>query len=204
MIKITTSMIVPASAPGVSVPARRCRPGRKQSTIQLAPKGPIGRRNKALAYRIWKPVMNITDALLGEHGAFYTLFDKIEEIAACESRMAMWRGATTVLEAMVESHATLEEELLVPALEPHMGKQEGPLALMIAEHDEMGRMITHIQDEPDLNRAILWIPEALEAAREHFRKEEQILFPMAEHLLGERILQQLGANWAKCRQVTIK
>ncbi|MBI4273941.1 MAG: hypothetical protein HY659_04510 [Rhizobiales bacterium] len=75
--------------------------------------------------------MKLTDALLGEHGAFYMLFDQIEEIAATENAMAQWRGATTVLEAMVNSHAVLEEELLFSALEPHLGKEAGPLALMM-------------------------------------------------------------------------
>lgn len=148
--------------------------------------------------------MRITDALLGEHGAFYMLFDQIEGIAASESAMAQWRGATTVLEAMVCSHATLEEDLLFAALEPHIGRQQGPLAVMFAEHDEMEQMLTRIQDEPDVDRAILWIPEALSAARSHFGKEEQVLFPMAEKLLGEDTLVALGAKWAGARKVMIR
>lgn len=146
--------------------------------------------------------MKLTDALLGEHGAFYMLFDRIEEIAASESAIAQWRGATTVLEAMVGSHATLEEELLFSALEPHLGDRDGPLAVMIAEHEEMERMLTHIQEEADVNRAILWIPGALRAARSHFRKEEDVLFPMAERLLGEDALMRLGEIWARTRRAT--
>jgi iron-sulfur cluster repair protein YtfE (RIC family) len=147
--------------------------------------------------------MKLTDALLGEHGAFYILFDQIETIAASESAMAQSRGATTVLEAMVGSHATLEDELLFSALEPHLGKAQGPLAVMRAEHAELERILAHIQDEPDENRAILWIPEALRIARDHFHKEEQVLFPMAERILGDDILNQLGAKWAKARCVNV-
>ena len=147
--------------------------------------------------------MKLTDALLGEHGAFYILFDQIEEIAATESAMAQWRGATTVLEAMVNSHAALEEELLFSALEDHLGKEDGPLALMYAEHKEMERMLAYIQDDPDIDRAILWISEALRAARSHFQKEEQILFPMAQRMLGEETLTRLGKAWAEARLVTI-
>ncbi|MBC8339516.1 MAG: hypothetical protein H8E39_12585, partial [Alphaproteobacteria bacterium] len=60
--------------------------------------------------------MKLTDALLGEHGAFYILFDQIEEIANIDGAIAQIQGATTVLEAMVTSHAKLEEELLFSAL----------------------------------------------------------------------------------------
>ncbi len=60
--------------------------------------------------------MKLTDALLGEHGTFYVLFNQIEKIAATEDPLARIRGATTVLGAMVDSHATLEDELLFSAL----------------------------------------------------------------------------------------
>jgi iron-sulfur cluster repair protein YtfE (RIC family) len=147
--------------------------------------------------------MKLTDALLGEHGAFYMLFDEIEKIAATESALAQWRGATTVLEAMVTSHATLEEKLLFSALEPHLGREEGPLAVLHGEHEEMERMLAHMQEEPDVDRAILWISDALSAARSHFQKEEQTLFPLAQRMLGDETLSRLGRLWAEARRVTI-
>ncbi len=42
--------------------------------------------------------VKLTDALLGEHGVFYVLFNQIEEIAAIESPLAQIRGATTVFQ----------------------------------------------------------------------------------------------------------
>ncbi len=147
--------------------------------------------------------MKLTDALLGEHGAFYALFDEIEEIAATEDAMAQWRGATTVLEAMVTSHEALEERLLFAALRPHLGNESGPLAVLHAEHEEMERFLAHMQQEPDVDRAILWISEALGAARRHFKKEEQILFPLAQRILGDEALIRMGRDWAEARRVTI-
>jgi len=147
--------------------------------------------------------MKLTDALLGEHGAFYVLFDQIEEIAATESALAQLRGATTVLGAMVYSHATLKEQLLFSALEPHLGKDDGPLAVMYDEHKEMENMLGNMEEVADLDQAILWIPEALGAARNHFQKEEQVLFPMAQSVLGDETLSRLGRAWAETRGVTI-
>ena len=147
--------------------------------------------------------MKLTDALIGEHSAFYTLFDAIEEIATRESAMAIILGATAILEAMVDSHATLEDELLFTALEPHLGKHDGPLAIMRAEHEEMKRLLWQIEDAVDADEAILLVEEALSAARRHFQKEEQVLFPMARRLLGDEELTRLGSAWAEARRVTI-
>ncbi len=147
--------------------------------------------------------MKLTDALIGEHGAFYTLFDEIEEIATRESAVPMILGTTAVLAAMVDSHATLEEELLFSALEPHLGKDSGPLAVMRAEHGEMQRLLEQIEDASDVDEAIHWVGEALSAARSHFQKEEQVLFPMARRLLGDEELTRLGSAWAEARRVTI-
>lgn len=147
--------------------------------------------------------MKLTDALLGEHATFYVLFDEIQDIAETESAIAQWRGATTVLRAMVNSHAILEERLLFSALEPLFGQQEGPLAVLKAEHREMERMLANMLEEPDVDRAILWISEALNASRDHFRKEERVLFPMAQRMLGDETLTRLGQAWAETRRVTI-
>jgi len=147
--------------------------------------------------------VKLTDALLGEHGIFYALFDQIEEIAAIEGATAQILGATTVLAAMVGSHAKLEEELLFSALEPHLGKGYGPLAVMRAEHEEMERLLGQIEDAADVEGAMLWVEEALSAARSHFQKEEQVLFPMAQRLLGDEALTRLGRAWAEARRVTI-
>lgn len=147
--------------------------------------------------------MKVTDALLGEHGAFYVIFDQVEKFAAVEGPVSQIQGATTVLEAMVGSHAKLEEELLFTALEPFLGTDNGPLAVMRAEHEELERLLTQIDDAADITRANIWVEEALRAARSHFQKEEQVLFPMAQHLLGDENLTRLGRAWAEARRVTI-
>lgn len=147
--------------------------------------------------------MKLTDALLGEHGAFYMFFDQIEKIAPIAETVAQIRGPMTVLAAMIESHATLEDELLFAALEPHLGTDVGPLAQMRAEHDELERLLGQIEETEDVNQATAWVEETLRTARSHFHKEERVLFPMAEHLLGEEALMRLGKAWADARGVTI-
>ena len=130
-------------------------------------------------------------------------FDQVEKIAPNEEAMAQIRNAMTVLSAMVDAHATLEEELLFAALEPHLGKYEGPLAQMRAEHDELERLLGQIEKAEDVNQATAWVEETLRTARSHFHKEERVLFPMAERLLGEEALTRLGKAWADARGVAI-
>ena len=147
--------------------------------------------------------MKLTDALLGEHGAFYTLFDQIEEIASMEGTMSQILGATTVLGAMVDSHATLEEKILFSALEPHLGKDEELLAELGNEHREMALLLTRIEDAADVDQAVHLVEDALSSARSHFLKEERLLFPMARSLLDEETLTRLGKQWAEARRVAI-
>lgn len=147
--------------------------------------------------------MKLTDALLGEHGAFYALFDHVEEIARTAGGVAQIQSAVTVLETMVLSHATLEENLLFAALEPHLGRDTGPLAIMQAEHEEMEVLLGRIEEASDIGTAVGWVERALSSARNHFKKEEEVLFPMAVTLLGDDALERLEYEWAKARQVSI-
>ena len=148
--------------------------------------------------------MKVTDALLGDHGAFYTLFQHIEEIATVEGTIPQILGATTVLGAMVDSHSTLEEEILFSALEPHIGMEDGPLAVMRAEHKELVHLLMQIEDATDVDQTVHLVEKALCTARAHLKKEEQILFPMAQNLLGNETLTRLGKAWAEARGVTIE
>lgn len=147
--------------------------------------------------------MKLTDALLGEHAVFYVLFSQIEELASIDGSMAQIRAATTVLAAVVESHAGLEEELLFPALEPHLGREGGPLAVMRAEHEEIARLLWCIEEADEEHEAMLAVVAALANCRDHFHKEEQVLFPMALELLDEDTLISLGRSWAEARAVQL-
>jgi hemerythrin-like domain-containing protein len=44
---------------------------------------------------------------------------------------------------------------------------------------------------------------AVQTARAHFAKEEQVLFPLAGQMLEAGKLAQLGAKWAERRKVSI-
>lgn len=146
--------------------------------------------------------MLMTDALLGEHGLFQSLFEHLRETMRAEGNDAELRGAAAALEAMLTSHAQLEEDLLFPALEPHLG-QMGPLAVMRAEHEEIDRILETIRtaESHDLLCAVLRDLVAL--LKVHFQKEEMVLFGMARNFLDDETLSHLGDQWAERRAVTV-
>jgi iron-sulfur cluster repair protein YtfE (RIC family) len=145
--------------------------------------------------------MKITDALYGEHGTLYALF------AHCERSASAWELADLllagrVLDSVLLSHAELENGLLFDALDARM-PGDGPVTAMRAEHDEIDGYLAALREAEDEATARHLLVTAVSTAREHFAKEEQILFPLAEELLGAEILLGLGREWSLRRGVAV-
>lgn len=141
--------------------------------------------------------MKITDAFLGEHGVFYP---QLAELERAESGSAgATRHQAQLLAAGLASHARIEEELLFVRLDEHLDPEAGPLAVMRLEHEEVEALLARLQEVGSPEEARSLAARLVAVAREHFAKEEQILFPMAEHLLGEEELLRLGREWAARR-----
>ena len=143
--------------------------------------------------------MRITDALLGEHGVFYLLLQDIEQALPAIENLAILQNRIAPLAFSLEAHASLEDELLFIALEPHLGTQGGPLAVMRHEHDQIVSLLERIPSAPDLVQARALAAQMIEVSRGHFRKEEQVLFRMAQNFLDEDELSALGAKWSARR-----
>ena len=145
--------------------------------------------------------MKLTDALLGEHAVLYELFEHARRAAAGGDAGDM-RRAVSVLDALLLSHARVEEDLLFPALDPHLG-QMGPLAVMRSEHQSIERLLASAHKEPDPAALKAIVADLLDLAHGHFQKEEMALFPMARRFLDEATLARLGDQWADRRKVNI-
>ena len=146
--------------------------------------------------------MKLTDALLGEHGLLYALFDHARDTALKSDDAAAVRETVAVLERLLLSHAEIEETMLFPRLDPHLGEM-GPLAVMRDEHREIDALLEAARGEEDVGRARALVRDLLDIAVEHFRKEEMVLFPMAGELLGDAALRELGDDWANARKVEV-
>ena len=147
--------------------------------------------------------MKVTDALLGEHAVFYAQFDYLEENIPSAKDLTLVKSQGAMLTAALATHAHLEDELLFIALEAHINPQFGPLAVMRMEHNEIEGSLEHLQEVQDLAEAKNLLLHAIQTARAHFAKEEQMLFPIAAQRLEANALNQLGAKWAETRKVMV-
>ncbi len=141
--------------------------------------------------------MRITDALRGEHAVFYMLFadavsGRAERVDPDPAPVA------AALHRAILGHAHAEDDLLFRALDPHF-PGAGPLACMREEHEGIEQAFVRAAESgPAAQSALV---AAIELARDHFLKEEQVLFPLAESALGANELLELGATWAELRGV---
>lgn len=146
--------------------------------------------------------MKITDALLGEHGVLYALFGHLQENVRRADSLREVQLQAAFLASALKPHAELEDELLFSTLEPVLGKM-GPLAVMRQEHEEIESTLEGLRELTDPDEAASRLLHVVQVAREHFSKEEQVLFPMAQQTLGTDGLNQLGLQWAKRREVNV-
>jgi len=146
--------------------------------------------------------INLLDALLGEHAVLYRLFNELEQRLDAGIGLAGVQAAIAPVSAALLSHAQIEDEMLFPALEERIGP-EGPLAVMRAEHHEIDGLLARIGRSGDPGSAVADLVAAIELARDHFLKEERVLFAMARQAIGDAELCRLGGQWAELRGVTL-
>ena len=146
--------------------------------------------------------MDLVDALLGEHGVLYGLFEWYEKSAGrAETLAEVQKLARPLAEALV-SHAKIEDELLFPILEKDSVLKK-PLDVMRREHQGIEQALQGVESCTRKPEALNQFLAAIEVAREHFAKEERILFPRARRVLTEKKLAELTRRWAEARGVVV-
>ena len=102
-----------------------------------------------------------------------------------------WAGAADKFQAFRAAmlrHLDMEEGVLFPAFEARIGHAGGPTRVMCNEHTQMRDLLASMADslaaadEADyagLAETLLWLMQ------QHNVKEEQILYPMSDHMLAD-------------------
>lgn len=86
-------------------------------------------------------------------------------------------------------HLTMEEEVLFPAFEAKTGMKGGPTAVMRSEHVQMRGVLAEMERRVasgDLDGLLDQGDTLLMLIQQHNAKEEGMLYPMAEQVLGEQ------------------
>ena len=91
------------------------------------------------------------------------------------------------LEREVMEHFVVEEQALFPVLERHIGRTEGPLAVMDMEHATFRGLLQDLAAglrSEDPARCRQRAHAIIDLLRDHIAKEDHVLFPMASRLLS--------------------
>jgi hemerythrin-like domain-containing protein len=92
-------------------------------------------------------------------------------------------------------HHGKEEQYLFPALERHgIPREGGPVAVMLGEHEE-GRALIRAMGEEDDGKVAEAIRGYAALLRAHIYKENEVLFPMADHVLPEEEQKALARSF---------
>lgn len=109
------------------------------------------------------------------------------ESAADSGDMAAATAAFTHFDTVMRRHLGWEEEVMFPAFEQASGMRGGPTMVMRHEHTQMRAMLDQMKAALDAGDAELMVDQGdtlLMLIQQHNAKEEQMLYPMAEGVLG--------------------
>jgi iron-sulfur cluster repair protein YtfE (RIC family) len=130
--------------------------------------------------------MPTTTPLVHHHKHCDDLFARAEQ-ACAEGDWADGAAGFTRLERELESHFQSEEELLFPAFESATGMRSGPTAMMRAEHGQMRELLARMGADLAARDGDAFGGDAetlLILMQQHNMKEENILYPMCDQVLG--------------------
>ena len=141
----------------------------------------------------------ITGFMDAEHARLRDLWDQATAALKAEEFGRLHRVARDLVAAL-KRHISVEEQILFPAIESQSHDNE-PTNAMRLEHRQMERMLEQL--EPLLTVAELWTgikavegqeiePGAL--LRSHENKEHDVLYPLADKLLGVEAARTLVAR----------
>ncbi|MCU0782637.1 MAG: hemerythrin domain-containing protein [Verrucomicrobia bacterium] len=136
----------------------------------------------------------ITKALVMEHAVFCAVFDQIERVCPRMGTAQEVKLLAAVVEGLLNGHAETEKNLAYSALD-HVLKDDDRLNRLHQDHHEIDEHFHCVQRVNDPAEAQRLLRKALAATREHFRREEQIVFPFLERVLQAETLAALGETW---------
>lgn len=140
--------------------------------------------------------MRITDRFSSEHDVF---LDQLGVLAALTRSGASVEAITSAIRTVASpllAHAEAEERALFPDLESSMGGAGGPLAILTDEHVTLHGQIDELTGEPARAQLERVFGDFDRLLRAHIDKEEQVLFPAAEQILGDERLARLDRQRA--------
>jgi regulator of cell morphogenesis and NO signaling len=131
--------------------------------------------------------------LLEQLEKLYTLTQNIDQELNVEEDFTTLIEQVKAFKAALDPHSEREEGVLFPMMGTYIGTTSGPIAVMEYEHDQakanIGSFLTNAEvteaSTEEKKRLAELIQNAYFILTEHFSKEENVLFPMAERMLTD-------------------
>jgi hemerythrin-like domain-containing protein len=193
-VRVSPCSVV-AEADGIS----SGRFGAKKSKMGLA----FPRQPDENSFNTVHIAMKITEILVAEHVVLHNLFDHLEQTAPRLKSLAEIKSLSATLEMLMRAHAKTEDDLLVEPLE-HCLAQIGQSDTFHEEHDQIERRMADVQKARRAKQARELLLKVVLRSREHFDKEERIVFPLAERVMKAETLSSLGNEWMKRREAVLR
>ena len=155
---------------------------------------------------------DITRALVDEHRLILRMITLLERnaVATAKGNYTNWQfyrdGVDFIRTYADRHHHAKEENVLFEALVKNgMPREHSPVAAMLMEHDQ-GRShvraleiatLQALAGSPDREAVIAEHALAYaELLREHIAKEDNVLYPLAERLIGDTLREEIIAGYA--------
>ncbi len=157
------------------------------------------------------PGIDALEELTQEHQAVLSQLDTLHAALArlLEDEARVDSEALSDVEAVVQFletelgiHLRKEEEVLFPVLSGYLGQEGGPIGVMLLEHEDLRRSLRALSTALGTLRGDAQPASCQEARqvgygligllRQHIKKEDHILFPMAGSFLDRGQLLALG------------
>ena len=144
----------------------------------------------------------ITKALVMEHAIFSGIFDQIERVLVGVPTAGEVKLLASLVEGLLREHGEAETNLAYAALDHVLADREA-LNRLYEDHHEIDEKFKHIHRTTDAEEALRLLKKALTATREHFRREEEGVFPLLERTLQPDTLGTLGREWMESHVISV-
>ncbi len=144
--------------------------------------------------------MWITEVLRIEHGLLRSMMQALGDWLAQSAPETALRERAVMLSVGLEDHAGREEKYLFDPLHSKSSDARDWVDMMEVVHAEVRGLFDEIASSPRDPTDKLWT--ILQLTEEHFVKEENEVFPLAEDLIDSETLAQLAATANEARTAT--
>ena len=135
----------------------------------------------------------ITNFLTTEHTVFCEMFNEIDRLLPDVRTVTEVRLLSRLVEGVLSRHADVEQNLAYAALD-HALAEKGELNQLYQDHEEIDACLHHATLAEEFTEAMRFLRAGLKASREHFRREEETIFPLFEKLFNPAALEALGVG----------